>query len=181
VQIKNRQQLLTILTLSAVALLALDKIVWPPLQGIWDRRAQRIRTLKENVNGGNSMKLSRSAITSQWNKIQTGALSNNTSVAEQQLFTGFDRWAQMSGVIINSETPNWKQNNEGDYKTLECRVDAKGNVATLSQFLYQIEKDPMDVKLQSVELTASDPAGEQLALGLQVSGLVLLTPKEQKK
>jgi hypothetical protein len=43
----------------------------------------------------------------------------------------------------------------------------------LSQFLYDVEKDPMALKLDSVELSAHDTTGQQLTLGLQISGLVL--------
>jgi len=48
---------------------------------------------------------------------------------------------------------------------------------TVSRFLYDLEKDPMALKLQSVEVSARDTEGQQLALALQVSALVL-TPHE---
>ena len=57
--------------------------------------------------------------------------------------------------------------------TLECRVDAAGNLMTVSRFLYNIEKDPLGFKVETVELSARDENGSQLALGLLVSGLVL--------
>ena len=60
------------------------------------------------------------------------------------------------------------------------RVEASGNLATLSRFLYEIEKSPMALKLDSVEITARDKDGQQLALGLQVSGLVLNSPEGMK-
>jgi hypothetical protein len=56
-------------------------------------------------------------------------------------------------------------------------VEASGNLGTLSQFLYDIEKDPMALKLESVELSAHDTGGQQLTLGLQLSGLVLNSQK----
>jgi hypothetical protein len=71
-----------------------------------------------------------------------------------------------------SITPQWKRAGD-DFVTLECRVDAAGNLATLSKFLYDIEKDPLALKLETVEITARDSEGQQLALSLQISGLVL--------
>ena len=44
-------------------------------------------------------------------------------------------------------------------------------MGTLSQFIYQIEKGPMALKLDSVQLDAHDDAGQQLTLDLQISGL----------
>jgi hypothetical protein len=60
--------------------------------------------------------------------------------------------------------------------TLDCRVEASGDLGTLSRFVYDIEKDPMALKLESVELSTRDDTGQQLTLGLQISGLVL-TPQ----
>ena len=63
--------------------------------------------------------------------------------------------------------------------TLECRVEAAGTLSTLSRFVYELEKAPMALRLQSVELSSRDNDGQQLALGLQVSGLVL-TPQNER-
>jgi hypothetical protein len=60
--------------------------------------------------------------------------------------------------------------------TYECRVDATGDLGKLSRFLYSVERDPMALKLELVELGARDKEGQQLSLGLQLSGLVLNTP-----
>jgi Tfp pilus assembly protein PilO len=180
VQIKNRQQFLTILTITAVSLLALDKIVTPPLMKLWNTRSARIKQLRNDVLNGESLQKSKGAIRSRWAQMQASALTNNTTVAEQQLFTGLNHWSQLSGITINTVTPQWKQGSDSTYKTLECRVDASGSIERVSQFLYDLEKDPMALKLQSVELSSRDNTGMQLALGVQISGLVL-TPNEKTR
>jgi len=48
----------------------------------------------------------------------------------------------------------------------------------LSRLLYEIEKDPAALKLDSVELSALEATGQQLQLGLQISGLVLTPSKK---
>ena len=48
------------------------------------------------------------------------------------------------------------------------------------QILYDLEKDPMALKLELVELSSHDTEGQQMLLGLQVSGLIL-TPTTQKQ
>jgi hypothetical protein len=60
--------------------------------------------------------------------------------------------------------------------TYECRVDAAGDLGKLSRFIYSVERDPMALKLELVELGARDKEGQQISLGLQLSGLVLNTP-----
>ena len=61
--------------------------------------------------------------------------------------------------------------------TLECRVDAFGSMQTLTRFLYNIEKDPLALKVDLVEISGRDNEGQQLTLGLQVSGLLLNPPE----
>ena len=178
-QIKNRQQFLTIFTVIAVALLAADKIIAPPLVKIWHDRSARITELRNEVKEGESLKRGNNSIRALWAKMQAGTLTNNTTLAEQQLFTGLNYWSQLSGISLNTVTPLWKQGADSSYKTLECRVEALGSLDHLSQFLYYLEKDPMALKLQTVELATRDNDGTSIGLSVQVSGLVL-TSKDQK-
>ena len=113
-----------------------------------------------------------------WEQMRTNTLPNNPSMAEQQVLRAFDRWSQDSRISITSISPQWKHDAD-EYMTLQCRVEAAGTLNTLSRFLYDVEKDPMALKLEIVELSARDAEGQQLALGLQVSGLVL-TPQEKR-
>jgi hypothetical protein len=147
-QIKNRQQLLTIVAIAAIALFAGIQLVLSPLQKVWNGRATRISDLP-----------------------------NNTSAAEQKVFKAVDLWAQNSGVTITAITPQWKHDSD-DYMTFECRVDAAGDLGKLSRFLYSVERDPTALKLELVELGARDKEGQQLSLGLQLSGLVLTAQKQ---
>jgi hypothetical protein len=39
------------------------------------------------------------------------------------------------------------------------------------KFLFNVERDPMALKIESVEITARDKEGQNLSLGLQISGL----------
>jgi len=180
VQIKDRQQFLTVLAAIAVALLVIDKLIAPPLTDFWDARAKRIQTLSDQVKHGDQMLKRQRWIRGDWADIQAATLTNDTTAAEQQLYHAIDRWTQSSGVSVNSITPQWKDSSDASYKTIECRVDASGNIERVSQFLYELENDPMALKLQSIEITANDSTGQQLAMGVQISGLVL-TPSQKTK
>ena len=56
---------------------------------------------------------------------------DNTSLAEQQLFKAFDNWSRDTGADISSIMPQWK-NDSTNYVTLNCRVEASGNLGTLA-------------------------------------------------
>jgi hypothetical protein len=177
VEIKNRQQLLIVAAIAAVALLGGDRLLFKPLTKSWDNRSMQIKELRERVRNGQALLQRDQVIRSRWAQMQGNTLTNNASAAEQRFFRSIDSWAQTSRASILAVTPQWRRDTD-DHATYQCRVDASGNLPTLSRFIYEIQNDPMAVKLESVELTARDKEGQQLALALQLSGLVL-TPKGQ--
>jgi hypothetical protein len=176
-QIKNRQQLLVIAAVAVVALFAADQLVLSPLTTAWKARAERLAKLRTDINRANMLVQREQSIRSRWQQMSHNTLPTDTSGAEQQLNKAIDGWAQNSGVTISAITPQWKHDSD-DYITYECRVDAAGDLGKLSRFLYSAERDPMALKLELVELGARDKEGQQLSLGLQLSGLVL-TPQKQ--
>jgi hypothetical protein len=172
---EHRQQLLLLATLAAVVLFAGDKLVVTPLAGAWKSRAQSIAQLRRQVAEGASLIRRGPAIRGRWDQMRTNALPNNPSLAQEQVLKAFESWSQESGVSLNAITPQWK-NDADEYRTLVCRVDASGTLWTLSRFLFDMEADPMALKVESLDLSARDNTGQQLSLGLQVSGLVLNRP-----
>jgi hypothetical protein len=178
-QIKNRQQMLMWVAGIAFALLLGDSLVFTPLVKLWKARSERLVELRKKVGDGEKLLQRDASLRSRWANMQTNALPVNASLAEQQVLTAFDKWSQEARISVNSITPQWKRDND-DHTTLGCRVDASGSVGTLARFLYNIEKDPMALKIESVEVTARDKEGQQLSLGLQVSGLVLNSTEAER-
>lgn len=171
----NRQQALTIVAITAIALLLGDRLVFTPLTKTWKDRAARIVELRKKVSQG-ALTLEREhVIHDRWEQMRTNTLPGNTSLAEQRMLKAFERWSQDSRISVTSVKPQWKHGTE-DYQTLECRVDASGSLETVSRFLYNIEKDPLALKMEVVELGTRDSNGQQLTLGLLVSGLLLNAP-----
>jgi hypothetical protein len=179
VKIKNRQQLLAVAAGAVVALFIADKVIIEPLTSSWTQRTKRIAELRKKVDEGRSLLRREQSLRGRWEQMRTNTLPNNPSVAELQVLKAFDRWSQGNRVAVNSISHQWKHDTD-DFTTLECRVEASGVLSALSRFLHDIEKDPMALKLQNVEISSRDNNGQQLTLGLQISGLVL-TPQKQKR
>jgi len=173
--LNNRQQLLGIVAIVAIVLLAGDHLVVTPLTKAWKERSDQLAQLKKSVDQGTRLLDREKVIRDRWSHMRTNTLSSEISVAQNQVLTAFDRWLQDSRIGINGITPRWNHPSE-DYATLECRVDAFGSLAAITRFLYEIEKDPLGLKMDIVELTARDDKGRELNLGLQVSGLQLNPP-----
>ncbi len=178
INLKNRQQLLVFLAAAAVALFAADKLLITPLSNSWKARSDKIADLSKKVISGRGLVDRERSLRSRWDQMRGNTLPNNASQAEQQLLKAFDTWARRSQVSLLSISPQWKHDND-DYMTLECRVEANGNLNTVSRFLYELEQDPMALRLQGLEINCRDNDGQQFALGLQVSALVL-TPQPER-
>lgn len=169
---ENRQRLLGIAAITAVVLLAGDRLVLTPLLGAWKTRSDRIAELQRSVNQGELLLDRESAIRDRWDFMRTNTLAGEATEAEGQVLKAFERWAQASRIGISAVKPQWRRGG-ADYVTLDCRVEAFGSLAALTRFLYDLEKDPLALKVELVEITARDARGDQLALTLQVSGLLL--------
>jgi Tfp pilus assembly protein PilO len=175
---ENRQRFLVILMLSALGLFVADRVVFGPLTKSWKERSERIADLRKQVGDGSLLLQRENSLRARWSQMSTNTLPANPSLAEQQLLKAVDVWAQESHVSVTGITPQWKSDEDDHYQTLDCQVDTTGDLDALSRFLYNLGKNPMALKLESVELTSHDNTGQELAMGLRISGLVL-TPDGQ--
>ncbi len=177
-KIENRQQFLVGLTIAAAALFVGVNFIFTPLGGWWSSRQARIKVLQTQVAEGRQLIKREAGIRSRWDGMRQNALPPNTSLAEQNLLQAVSEWAHNSGVELTSVMPQWKSDST-NYLTLACRVEAAGDLGTLSQFIYDLEKGPLALRLDAMELTSRDASGQQLTLGLELNGLALVT--EAKK
>lgn len=175
----NRQRLLIIVTVAALLLLIGDRVVVMPLTAAWRARTAEIARLQKNVTEGRGVVARDAATRARWAEMQAQALPKDPAQAEQELISAFDRWGRASNVELGSIKPQWKRGPGNRYSQLECRVDATGSISTLTRFLFEVEKSPMALRVDSVELNARDEFGQRLTLGLLVSGL-RLAPMEGK-
>jgi hypothetical protein len=171
----NRQKLLIVLTGIVLAFFVGDKLVYAPLVKFWKAREVELSKLRTQVKDGTALIKREDVVRGRWDEMRGNTLPNNQSQAQERVLKALQDWAQESNVSLNGTNPQWK-NDSDEYRTLICRVDATGSVWQLSRFIYHIEKGPMGLKLESVDISSRDNTGQQLALGLQISGLVL-TPQ----
>ena len=177
-KIQNRQQFLVVLTIAVAGLFVAVNFIVTPLAGWWSARQAQIRELRVQVTDGIQMIKAETRTRNRWVDMQANALPANTSLAEQQLFKAVDEWSHSSGAEVTSLMPQWK-NDSTNYMTLSCRVETSGDLGALSKFLYDVERGPMAVRLDSVELTERDKDGQQLTMSAEINGLVLNQPDKK--
>ena len=172
-KIKNRQDMLIVLAVGAASLYVGVNFILTPLQGWWSDRQAQVNHLRDQVKEGNGLIRREGAIREHWTNMLANALPGNSSAAEQQFLKALDGWARDSGASVSSIMPQWK--NEGtNYMTLQCRVETGGDLGSLSKLIYDIEKGPLMVRLDTVELSSHDNNGQEMTLGLEINELALL-------
>ena len=177
-KIKNRQEFLVVLTIAAFALLVGVNFILEPLGGWWSARQAQIKELRTEVTEGQQLIRRESGIRGRWADMTANALPVNTSLAEQKLLTAVDDWSRSSGAEVTSLMPQWK-NESTNYLTLTCRVETSGDLGALSKFLYDLERGPLALRLDSLELGAHDKDGQQMTLSTEINGLALLQPDKK--
>ncbi len=176
-KIDNRQQILAIGAIGIVGIFLLDRVVVTPLTEGWKERSRKIAELEKSIRDGKSAISRESALRQRWSDMKTNTLLPES--AERTMLEAFQRWSGESGISVSSILPTWKRGQDDDeYSTIECHANASGSVGAMAQFIYSLEKDPMALRVESLEVTARDESGKTLAVNLQVSGLVLGAPPQ---
>jgi hypothetical protein len=173
-KIENRQQILGAAAIALVGLFLLDKIVITPLIAGWKKRASEIVELQKKIDNGEKLIARGPQLEDKWTNMRTNTLAAES--AERKLLEAFQRWSDQSRITISSIQPTKRE--EDDHVSQECRASLAGDVGTLSRFLYAMEKDPMALRVESLEITAKDESGRNLQVGLTVSGLILTEAQE---
>ena len=184
IKIENRQKLLLIVAGVVLALFLGNSIIYEPLKQSWLDRSKHIADLKLNVARDKALLRWKTEILARWNRMLAKVVPVNPSQAGSAILKAKDRWVQQSGVSPDDFSPQLKQDqDENDstniITTWECRTDASGNMRSLLNFLWAVESDPMGVQLEDIEISAKDNNGEEMALGLTLSALVLDNPQAQ--
>jgi hypothetical protein len=167
-----------VLTAVAVGLFVGINFILTPLGNWWSERSHQIKDLSQKVKDGKNTISREAVIRSTWSDMQSGSLPADNSLAEQKLLKAFDTWRSDTGAELASIMPQWKSDST-NYMTLSCRVELAGSLGTLTRYLYELEKSPLALRVDTVELGTHDNTGQQLTLGLEVNGLALTLPEKK--
>ena len=182
----KRQHTLAFAAIACVVLLAGNSLVISPLMASWNARDKQLKDMQKQFSEGKRQIARDRDVRAQWENIRVNALPDDKSKAEGKVLDAFDRWANQSTIAVNGNRLTWKdgelsRNRQVEYRTLECRVDATGSLPNLTKFLFEIEKDPIGMKVESIEVTSRDEGGQYLQLALQVSAVQIMNTNVNTK
>lgn len=169
---RKRQRLLTVLALVCFGALAGDKLVFSPLLKLYKKRSERIADLEQKLTEGRALVDREEMMKARWEDMKQESLPTAQSVAENEVLQSMSRWSRDSRLGIDSRKPRWVEDEE-DHKKLEFRVTAQGSMASVARFLYEIDRDPLALSVEDVDIVARDDGGRNLTLSVRFTGLLL--------
>ena len=178
--IPDRQRKLVIVAGTALALLILEYWVRAPLTNLWRAHSVEIAKLQKQISDGRRTINNAPRTSRIWQEMQANALPKDPGQAEQDVSAALDGWRRTNNIELTSSKPQWKPgaSSKDKYSLYECRLDLIGTLPTLTKFIWELERSPLALRVDSLELTSRDEGGSKIALGLIVSGL-RLTPLEK--
>ncbi|MEW6237853.1 MAG: hypothetical protein AB1656_20900 [Candidatus Omnitrophota bacterium] len=174
---KRRKKLLIMAMILCFSLLAADRLAVTPLQNLWKARSERIAELERSVNKGLLLVSREEAIKDSWRSMMEKDLSDALSDAQSQVLKSYDRWAEASQLSMTSLTPRWIE--EDDSIKLECRAAGIGGIGAIARFLYELECDPLALKVEEITISSKDENGQNLTFSVAFSGVRLLEVKNE--
>ncbi len=172
--IKNREKLLMIGAGLVIGLLVGDRMIVSPLTAAWKDRSDRIAKTRTMLSNGDMLLQREKSIRAHWRDMQANALPLNRSEAEIKTAEAMAHWVQASRIKLTGTKRLWREAREDDdYTTLEYTADAEGDIQSVARFIYELERDPLALKVEELNITARDAGGQQLALQVRFTGLQL--------
>lgn len=171
---RSRERLLVLVAVLCVGGFLADKVLITPLFSMWKERSKRITELKQDLKNGKDLVDREEGMKKRWRNMLDSSLPNDTAEAEEQVLGAMSRWTQESRISVNSLKPRWIEDDDEMFKKIECRVTAEGGIMGFARFLYELERDPLALRVEEIELTSSEDDGRALVLGVRFTGLILM-------
>jgi hypothetical protein len=176
---KQRERLLVVGALSCIVLFVGNIAIINPLTAAWKARSEEIGKLETSITSGNTLVTRRAHIEDQYREMRGRSLPADRAVAQAIVQEAVGTWARNSRLNVTSIKPRWVVTSDDPAQQLEVRVSAGGSIEAVSRFLYELEQDPMALRVEQVELRARDERGAVIELEARFTGLIL--PEEKTK
>jgi len=171
----QRVRTLKIAAAAAVGLLIANAVLLEPALERWKDQSDRIVALRRDVAQGRQLLERATSIRQRWTGMQRSDLPEDVAGAETEVFKAVGRWGRDGRLTFTALNPQWRTHDDG-YATLECRANATGDQTGIARFLYELENDPLPIRLESCEISANDKEGRRLTLAVRFTAVRLMPP-----
>jgi hypothetical protein len=178
--LSQRERLIVILTLVMAGLFLADRWVISPLWTGYSEDADRAELLEQDVIKTTRLLRHRHDIEARWTERQHDGLAAEVSVAEGGLLNHLERWAGQAGLTVSSMKPEREPVKKNDIiQRVRCRLIANGRMESIAKFGFALETAAFPVRLETMQMSSSDPQKDSLTVQFVVSTVCLVTKPDK--
>lgn len=168
--LSRRERYIVIATVATVALLALDRVVFTPLQDAWAAmRGERDAVLGDLEQGSALLKRRRQAAP-RWEQALQAGLKTTSTEAESQALHALRNWSQETNFALTSLRPE-RTGKAGELQEVSFQAAGTGPMSAVSAFLWRIESSALPLRVTDLQMGARKEGSDDLTLQLRLSTL----------
>lgn len=168
--LSNRERLIGIGAVAAIALFGLDQLVWSPYDAHMHVLATQLEAAKADKSVADALFQRENRDKIIWAALQQGGLEMNDSEAQRQALHAVNAWADQSGahhVSLKAE----RTSQEAGFEVITIDMTADVSMRTLSKLLWSLETAKIPLRLNEVRIKPRKDDSDDLAVSVNVSAL----------
>lgn len=174
----NRERLVGIGAVAAIALFGFDRLVWTPYATHMADLAQQLEAAKADKSKADLLFSQERQARKIWTALQQGGLELNDSQSQSQALHAINAWADQSGVHHLSLKPE-RTSQEGGFDVISIDMTADGSMQTISRLLWSLETAKIPLRLNEVRIKPHKDDSDDLSVSVNVSALCKPPPAEK--
>ena len=180
--LSQRERLVVILTVAMVVVFLGDRWVLSPLWARYSADVDRAALLEQDVIKTQRLLRHRRDIESRWRQRQRDGLATEVSLAEGGLLNHLEQWAGEAGLSVSSMKPEREPTKKKDIvQRVRCRLIVSGRMESIARFSFRMETAAFPVRLETMQLSSSDPQKDSVSVQFVVSTVCLVAAPDDTR
>jgi Tfp pilus assembly protein PilO len=172
VVLSKREWYILVAAVTSIVLLVGDRYVLKPaLARLAQAKAQK-RSLLDETAQAKSLFERRRLMEQKWQTMISGGLEDDASKTESRILHALRQWADDHGLMLSSIKPE-RVSGQGSLREITFLLAGTGTMSSVSQFLWQIEKAAVPIKILNLQLGSRNEQGDDMSLQLRLSAIYI--------
>ena len=176
----KRERIVGLLTAAVLAALALDKLIYTPLN---DRAADlevRLAQTGGEMQLAETLFSNRRSMNENWTAMVTGGIRSDVTDAESQTVNALRDWMLEAGVTPGALKLERTETRD-QFRVVYVGTTCTGSLRQISEVLWRVQTTQMPMRVSMMQISALKPGTDELRLQLTVSTLALAPPPDPAK
>lgn len=166
--LSRRERLITIGTLVAVGLLALDRLALSPMFDAMDETDARRDALAAELGKSQAMISRWRQLAPKWREMVQSGMKSDPAEAESQVLHAIQNWAGETGVTLSLLKPN-RQTEKTRLPVIAFQASGTGNLYSIARLVWRIQTSRIPIRVTFLQLAPRKEGADELSFQLRVS------------